>query len=162
MSYSRLRPSSIALAASLLFALGGIFAIDRSLADSNRSRVQIQAVESAARVEGFLTVHAQALQSIRGLYLDPQREVTEEQFHSLLQSLMEYAPAFRRVWIADTAGRIGFQDVLGRQGSALLPGTRVDTITAQPFRDAIQRARTSGKTQAVSYTHLTLPTNREV
>ena len=150
MSYSRLRPSSIALAASLLFALGGIFAIDRSLADSNRSRVQIQAVESAARVEGFLTVHAQALQSIRGLYLDPQREVTEEQFHSLLQSLMEYAPAFRRVWIADTAGRIGFQDVLGRQGSALPPGTRVDTITAQPFRDAIQRARTSGKTQVSS------------
>ena len=46
----RLRPSSIALAVSLLFALGGIFAIDRALADANRSRVQIQAVESAALV----------------------------------------------------------------------------------------------------------------
>ena len=150
MADSRLRPSSIALAVSLLFALGGIFAIDRSLADSNRSRVQIQAVESAARVEGFLTVHAQALQSVRGLYLDPQREVTEEQFHSLLQSLMEYASAFRRVWIADTSGRVVFQDLLGRQGSALPSGTRVDTITAQPFRDAIQRARASGKSQISS------------
>jgi signal transduction histidine kinase len=150
MPFSRLRPSSIALAVSLLFALGGIFAIDRALADSNRSRVQIQAIESAARVEGFLTVHAQALQSIRGLYLDPHREVTEEQFHSLLKSLVEYAPAFRRVWITDSSSRIVFQDLLGLEGAAVPAGTRVDTITTQPFRDAIHRARTSGKTQISS------------
>jgi len=150
MPFSRLRPSSIALAVSLLFALGGIFAIDRALADTNRSRVQIQAIESAARVEGFLTVHAQALQSVRGLYLDPHREVTEEQFHSLLKSLVEYAPAFRRVWITDSSSRIVFQDLLGLEGPAVPPGTRVDTITTQPFRDAIQRARTSGKTQISS------------
>src|ERR1700710_637796 len=99
MLIGRLRPSSVALAVSLLFALAGIFAIDRALADSNRSRVQIQAVESAARVEGFLAMHAQALQSVRGLYLDPTREVTADQFESLLQSLVQYAPAFRRVWI---------------------------------------------------------------
>jgi len=150
MPFSRLRPSSIALAVSLLFALGGIFAIDRALADTNRSRVQIQAIESAARVEGFLTVHAQALQSVRGLYLDPHREVTEEQFHSLLKSLVEYAPAFRRVWITDSSSRIVFQDLLGLEGPAVPAGTRVDTITTQPFRDAIQRARTSGKTQISS------------
>ena len=133
----RLRPSSIALAISLLFALGGIFAIDRALADANASRVQIQAVESAARVEGFLAVHAQALQSVRGLYLDPTRDVTQEQFASLLQSLEQYAPAFSRVWITDSTGRIQFQDLLGSGGLALPAGTRVDTVSKQPFHDAI-------------------------
>jgi signal transduction histidine kinase len=150
MPIIRFRPSSIALAVSLLFALGGIFAIDRALADANRSRVQIQAVESAAHVEGFLARHAQALQSVRGLYLDPSREVTEEQFESLLQSLTQYAPAFRRVWITDSTGRIRFQDLLGSEGSALPPSTRVDTVQAQPFHDVIQSARASKKTQISS------------
>ena len=150
MPISRLRPSSIALAVSLLFALGGIFAIDRALADSNRSRVQIQAVEAAARVEGFLTVHAQALQSVRGLYLDPQRKVTEEQFHSLLKSLTQYAPAFRRVWITDSSSRIVFQDLFGTQNAVAPQETRVDTISTEPFKDAIQRARTSGRPQISS------------
>ena len=154
MLIGRLRPSSIALAVSLLFALGGIFAIDRALADSNRSRVQIQAVESAARVEGFLAMHAQALQSVRGLYLDPSREVTEEQFESLLLSLVQYAPAFRRVWITDSTGRIRFQDLLGKEGAALPKDTRVDTVHAQPFYDVIQRARSSKKTQISAMGHL--------
>ena len=150
MLLGRLRPSSITLAVSLLFALGGIFAIDRALADSNRSRVRIQAVESAAHVEGFLAVHAQALQSVRGLYLDPDRVVTEDQFKSLLRSLVQYAPAFRRVWITDSLSRIRFQDLLGKEGSALPPGTRVDTVRKQPFQDVIQRARISKLTQISS------------
>jgi signal transduction histidine kinase len=150
MPLSRLRPSSIALAVSLLFALGGIFAIDRALADANRSRVQIHAVESAARVEGFLVVHAQALQSIRGLYLDPNRVVTQQQFGSLLQSLVQYAPAFRRVWLADSMSRIQFQVLLGSEGSALPAGTRVDTVRTEPFQDAIHRARATGLTQISS------------
>lgn len=154
MLIGRLRPSSVALAVSLLFALGGIFAIDRALADSNRTRVQIQAVESAARVEGFLAVHAQALQSVRGLYLDSTRKVTEDQFKSLLESLVQYAPAFRRVWITDSSGTIVFQDLKGLIGSALPPGTRVDTVQLQPFHDVIQRARSSKKTQISSIGHL--------
>lgn len=154
MLIGKLRPSSVGLAVSLLFALGGIFAIDRALADSNRTRLQIQAVESAARVEGFLAVHAQALQSVRGLYLDSTRQVTEGQFKSLLQSLVQYAPAFRRVWITDSSGTIVFQDLKGLTGSVLPPGTRVDTVHAQPFHDVIQRARSSKKTQISSIGHL--------
>jgi len=134
----------------LLFALGGIFAIDRALAAGFRSRVQIHAVESAARVEGFLVVHAQALQSVRGLYLDPARVVTQEQFESLLSSLVQYAPAFRRVWITDSASRIQFQVLLGTGGSTLPPGTRVDTVHTQPFGEAIHRARASKLTQISS------------
>jgi signal transduction histidine kinase len=150
MPISRLRPSSIALAVSLLFALGGIFAIDRALANANRARVQIHAVELAARVEGFLIVHAQALQSVRGLYLDPNRVVTQEQFESLLQSLVQYAPAFRRVWITDSTGRIQLQTLLGSGGLALPAGTRVDTVRVEPFSSAIHRARTTRLTQISS------------
>jgi len=151
---SKLRPSSVALAVSLLFALGGIFAIDRALADANRSQVRIQAVEAAARVESFLTVHAQALQSVRGLYLDSSREVNEEQFRSLLQSLVQYAPAFRRVWLSDSLGNIRFQELLGTEGTALPEGMNVDTIQQQPFGSAIQRARASKKTQISSIGNL--------
>jgi len=150
MPLSRLRPSSIGLAISLLFALGGIFAIDRALAAGFRSRVQIRAVESAARVEGFLVVHAQALQSVRGLYLDPNRVVTQEQFESLLSSLIQYAPAFRRIWITDSSSRIQFQDLLGSGGSTLPPGTRVYTVRTQPFGEAIRRARATKLTQISS------------
>ena len=150
MPIARLRPSSIALAVSLLFALGGIFAIDRALANANRTRVQIRAVELAARIEGFLVVHAQALQSVRGLYLDSNRTVTQEQFESLLQSLVQYAPAFRRVWITDSTGRIQLQTLLGTEGPALPAGTRVDTVHAEPFSNAILRARTTRLTQISS------------
>jgi signal transduction histidine kinase len=150
MPISRLRPSSIALAVSLLFALGGIFAIDRALANANKARVLIRAVELAARVEGFLVVHAQALQSVRGLYLDPNRVVTQEQFASLLQSLVQYAPAFRRVWITDSTGKIQLQTLLGSEGLALPVGTRVDTVRAEPFSNAIHRARMTRLTQISS------------
>lgn len=150
MPMSRLRPSSIALAVSLLFALGGIFAIDRALANANRSRVQIRAVEAATRVEGFLVVHAQALQSIRGLYLDPDRVVTQEQFESLLQSLVQYAPAFHRVWITDSTGHIQLQVVLGSESSVLPPKTRMDTVHTEAFSDAIHRARSTRLTQISS------------
>jgi len=154
MPISRLRPSSIALAVSLLFALGGIFAIDRELANANRTRVQIHAVELAARVEGFLVIHAQALQSVRGLYLDSSRTVTQEEFESLLQSLAQYAPALRRVWISDSVGRIQLQTLLGTKGPALPPGTRVDTVQAEPFSNAIHRARASKLTQISSIGYL--------
>lgn len=150
MPIPKLRPSSIALAVSLLFALGGIFAIDRALANANRARVLIHAVELAARVEGFLVVHAQALQSVRGLYLDPNRVVTQEQFESLLRSLVQYAPAFRRVWITDSMGIIQLQTLLGSEGLPLPAGTRVDTVHAEPFSNAIHRARITRLTQISS------------
>ncbi|MEO8879546.1 MAG: ATP-binding protein [Gemmatimonadaceae bacterium] len=98
-------------------------------------------------------MHAQALHAVRGLYLDPGRSVSEEQFKSLLQSLVQYAPAFRRVWITDSTGKILFQDLLGSAGTALPLDTRVDTVQAQPFHDVIQRARSSKKTQ-ISFVRL--------
>jgi len=126
----RLRASSIALSLALIFALAGLYAVDRSLSSSNRAQVQVEAAESAALVSGFLAVHTEALQSIRGLYLDTTRVVQGEQFQSLVSSMSQYANSFRRIWITDTAGRVREQHLFGSSSPLLPAGLDVDTVTA--------------------------------
>jgi signal transduction histidine kinase len=126
-SLSRLRPASVALALVLLFALSGLFAVDRTIAASNRNRVTIESVQSAAIVESFLAVHAEALQSMRGLYVDPSRPPDSAHFRSLTLSLSEYAASFRRIWITDSTGHITNEHVFGDGGQGLAPGYDVDT-----------------------------------
>jgi signal transduction histidine kinase len=126
-SLSRLRPASVALALVLLFALAGLFAVDRTIAASNRNRVTIESVQSAAIVESFLAVHAEALQSMRGLYLDTSRTPDSAHFRSLTLSLSEYAASFRRIWITDATGRITNEHVFGDNAQRLEPGFDVDT-----------------------------------
>jgi signal transduction histidine kinase len=126
-SLSRLRPASVALALVLLFALAGLFAVDRTIAASNRNRVTIESVQSAAIVESFLAVHAEALQSMRGLYVDPSRPPDSAHFRSLTLSLSEYAASFRRIWITDSTGHIINEHVFGDQDRELAPGYDVDT-----------------------------------
>src|SRR5690348_7347906 len=121
----RLRASSIALSLALIFALAGLYAVDRSLATSNRAQVQVEAAESAALVSGFLAVHTEALQSIRGLYLDTTRVVQGEQFQSLVNSMSQYANSFRRIWITDTAGRVREQHLFGRPSPPLAQGLEI-------------------------------------
>ena len=126
-SLSRLRPASVALALVLLFALAGLFAVDRTIEASNRTRVTIESVQSAAIVESFLAMHAEALQSMRGLYLDTSRAPDSAHFRSLTLSLSEYAASFRRIWITDTSGRITNEHVFGDQAIRLAHGFDVDT-----------------------------------
>ncbi|HSC32585.1 MAG TPA: HAMP domain-containing sensor histidine kinase [Gemmatimonadaceae bacterium] len=126
----RLRASSIALSLALIFALAGLYAVDRSLSTSNRAQVQVEAAESAALVGGFLAVHTEALQSIRGLYLDTTRVVHGEQFESLVSSMTQYANSFRRIWITDTAGRVREQHLFGPASPPLAEGLDIDTISA--------------------------------
>src|SRR5579872_7265586 len=125
----RLRASSIALSLALIFALAGLYAVDRSLSSSNRAQVQVEAAESAALVSGFLAVHTEALQSIRGLYLDTTRVVQGEQFQSLVSSMSQYANSFRRIWITDTAGRVREQHLFGSSSPPLPEGLDVDTVS---------------------------------
>jgi signal transduction histidine kinase len=128
-SLSRLRPASIALALVLLFALAGLFAVDRTIADSNNTRVKIESMQSAALVESFLAVHAEALQSMRGLYLDTSRAPDSAYFRSLTLSLSEYAASFRRIWITDTSGNITNEHVFGQGAQRLPRGLDVDTAS---------------------------------
>jgi len=125
----RLRASSIALSLALIFALAGLYAVDRSLSSSNRAQVQVEAAESAALVGGFLAVHTEALQSIRGLYLDTTRVVQGDQFQSLVSSMSQYANSFRRIWITDTAGRVREQHLFGSGSPPLPEGLDVDTVS---------------------------------
>jgi hypothetical protein len=89
--------------------------------------VTIESVQSAAIVESFLAVHAEALQSMRGLYVDPSRPPDSAHFRSLTLSLSEYAASFRRIWITDSTGHIINEHVFGDQDRELAPGYDVDT-----------------------------------
>jgi len=143
----RLRASSIALSLALIFALAGLYAVDRSLSTSNRAQVQVEAAESAALVSGFLAVHTEALQSIRGLYLDTTRVVQGAQFQSLVSSMSQYANSFRRIWITDTAGRVREQHLFGSSSPALQQGLDVDTVTTLGIDRLAAVARATHKGQ---------------
>ncbi len=145
----RLRASSIALALALTFALAGLYAVDRALSASNRVQVQVEAAESAALVQGFLAVHTEALQSIRGLYLDTTRVVRGDHFQSLVSSMTQYANSFRRIWITDTAGRVWEQHQFGPKTPpfALPIGLDVDTIHVMDIGHLAARARLSRRAQ---------------
>ncbi|HEX6537196.1 MAG TPA: ATP-binding protein [Gemmatimonadaceae bacterium] len=149
-SPSRLRPSSIALSLALLFALAGLFAVDRTLSESSRTQVQIEAAESAALIEGFVSVHAEALQSVRGLYLDTSRSVSREQFHSLVASLTVFASAFRRVWITDTTGRVVENHVFGAESELPPGGIDIDTVAHLASSALARRARATRRLQVSS------------
>jgi signal transduction histidine kinase len=143
----RLRASSIALSLALIFALAGLYAVDRSLSTSNRAQVQVEAAESAALLSGFLAVHTEALQSIRGLYLDTTHVVQGEQFQSLVSSMTQYANSFRRIWITDTAGRVREQHLFGSGAAPLASGLDVDTITSLEIGRLAAQARATRKGQ---------------
>jgi signal transduction histidine kinase len=121
--------------------------MDRAISESNRARVQIEAVELGAVVEGFLTVHALALQSIRGIYLDTTRVIDSAHFRSMVRSTMRYAPAFRRIWITDSAGRIVEQQIIGSDAPALPAGTDMDTIRALSLNRLALQARAERRLQ---------------
>lgn len=123
----RFRLSSIALVLTLLFALVGLFAADRALSASNRAQVEVEAAQSAALVEGFLAVHAEALQSVRGLYLDTTHAVRGQYFHSLVTSMTRYAASFRWIFLTDTTGRIIERHPFGA-ASPLPLGVDIDTV----------------------------------
>jgi Signal transduction histidine kinase len=138
------------LAIALLFALAGLFAVDRTIAESNRNRVEIEALQSGALVEGFLAVHAEGLQAMRGLYLDTTHGPNPAHFKLLVTSLSEYAPAFRRIFITDTAGRITGQHLFGRRSDPLPTGLAVDTARIFALADLARDARRSRRTETSS------------
>ncbi|HEU4642815.1 MAG TPA: ATP-binding protein [Gemmatimonadaceae bacterium] len=107
----------------------------------------MEAVESAALIEGFLAVHAEALQSVRGLYLDTTRRVTPEQFHLLVGSLGGYASAYRRIWVTDTAGHVIAEHLLGAEAGALPEGVDVDTLSELGTGVLARRARLTRRPQ---------------
>ena len=147
----RPRLSSLALAAALIFALAGLFAADELLSESERKRADLEAVESAALAEGFLEVHAQALQSLRGIFLyessPVSSEATEERFDALVTPLAGGRLSFRRVWITDSAGTLLHERLFGSNSDRLSRPLDVDTVQVLGLRDIARTGRTTRVTQ---------------
>lgn len=136
------RSSTIALVLALAVALGLLYLIDRSIAQTQRTQAELEVVESAALVEGFLAVHAQALRSLR-VALGEQDDTT---LTELVQHLAEHAPSIRQVWLTDSAGRVQWEHDF--QSSA--PGIRgvdIDTLTTLRLGALAGHARADGGLQ---------------
>ncbi len=144
------RLSSLALVATLLIALAGLFAVDRALSEHERIEAELQAVETAAAIEGFLAVHAEALQSVRLLFIAGRGEVPPEDFRSLMGPMLEYAGGFQRVWVTDSTGQIRHEYLLGGNAVALPPEVRLDTIRVLDIAGLARRARATRRTQITS------------
>lgn len=147
LGFTRFRPSSLALAATLLFALGGLFAVDRSLRKTGRTELSQDAKESALLIESFLAVHAEALQSFRGLYGDTARVVSGREFHALVGNVIEYAPRFRRLWATDSAGVLTDQQLLGPAADSIQAGFDLDTASILNVREIARLARATRRLQ---------------
>jgi signal transduction histidine kinase len=147
LAATRPRLSSLALAAAVFLAFVGLFAADRMLATTRRIEAESSAAESAALVEGFLRVHAQALQSVRGLYLDTTRTARAEHFQALVDVLHEHASAFRRIWMTDSAGVIRQERLFGPPSLGLPRPLDIDTAGLLDLRAAARAARQTRRTQ---------------
>ena len=147
--FARVRPriSFFALGVTSLFALAGLFAGDRMLAAGARNEAVTGAIESAALIEGFLRVHAQALRAIRGLHMDTTRTLRGEDFHTLMDAMAEHASSFRRVWVTDSAGVVRYERSFGERDAQLLTGLDIDTLSVLDMRYVMRKSRSTARTQ---------------
>ncbi|HEU4566324.1 MAG TPA: HAMP domain-containing sensor histidine kinase [Gemmatimonadaceae bacterium] len=146
IEHARLRLSSLALAAAFSFAVAGLVAADRAMTASRRGRVQTSATESAALVEGFLEMHAQALVAMRGLHMNPEGDISDEEFATLLEAMRRHATSFRLVWLTDSAGIVRHTRLYGGGGATLPPRVDLDTMSALGMRELARHGRASDST----------------
>jgi signal transduction histidine kinase len=141
-----LRLFTAALAAVLSLVVIGLYVADRALTQASRNHAQLDAVEAAALIESFLAVQAQALNAFRGLYLDSLSPANGDRFTTLASTLAEYLPAFRRVWVTDSAGVVTRDFVIG-PASPPLAAFDLDTLPSLDMAVISLRARRTGRTQ---------------
>lgn len=112
-----------------------------------RNEAATGAIESAALIEGFLRVHVQALQAIRGLHMDTTRTLRGEDFHVLMDAMSEHAASFNRVWVTDSAGVIQYERIFGRRALPLPKGFDLDTLSILDMRYVTRKGRSTARTQ---------------
>jgi signal transduction histidine kinase len=136
------RLSSLALLAAQLLGLAGLYAADRAITQSARTRVELEAAETAAYTEGVLASHVQTLRTMRLLLMDSGRTSHEIRMSALLEDLVERRLLFTRVWVSDSNGILLHQRALG--GAPLLAaGSDLDTTVVLDFANATAQARRS-------------------
>ncbi|MGH7718737.1 MAG: sensor histidine kinase, partial [Gemmatimonadaceae bacterium] len=105
------------------------------------------AVETAARVEGLLAVHGEALKSVRELYADTTRPLTGERFRAFMMGMARHAFSFRGVWLTDSSGIIRHEIVFGAPAPPLPAGIDIDTVQALGLGRAARRGYETQSTQ---------------
>ena len=123
------RLSTLGLLAAQLLGLAGLYAADRAITQGARTRVELEAAETAVFTEGLLASHVQALRSVRGLLIDTIQPLRDAGISALLEDLVEGRLLFRRVWVSDSAGIVRYQRVFGVDGPLLEVGFDVDAAT---------------------------------
>ena len=136
-----LRLSSLALLAAQLLGLAGLYAADRAITQGARTRVELDAAETAAFAELILASHAQTLRTLGGVLVDDRRRADEASISTLLDDLVKDRLLFSHVWMADSAGLVQYQRVLGARGLPAAVGVDVDTIRITGLHNATIAAR---------------------
>jgi signal transduction histidine kinase len=136
------RLSSLALLAAQLLGLAGLYAADRAITQSARTRVELDAAETAAYTEGLLGSHVQTLRSMRILLMDSGRTSPEVRMSALLEDLVERRLLFTRVWVSDSNGLLRHQRVL-RGAKPLDADFDLDTTSILELGNAMAEARRS-------------------
>jgi signal transduction histidine kinase len=139
------RLSSLALLAAQLLGLGGLYAADRAITHGARARVELDAAETAAFTEGFLSSHVQSLRTMRGILMDSVRPFHEARISALLEDLVEDRLLFRRVWMSDSAGVVRYQRLFGAEAPMLQLGLDIDTASVLDLAATAARARRTGQ-----------------
>jgi signal transduction histidine kinase len=135
------RLSTLALLAAQLLGLAGLYAADRAITQSARARVELDAAEAAALMEGFLAAHVQRLRAMRGVLRDTTRSVLEAKLSVLFDDLVESRLLFRHVWLSDSTGIIRYERVFGMEGLSLGQRRDIDTTTVLETAIAAATAR---------------------
>jgi len=102
---------SVSLGAVLLLFLAGLIVADRTLASAARSQAVADASEVTAALENFIGARGLSLRSLRGPFVNG-RPVTRSQFAAMVSEMATPATGMKRVWVADSSGRVVYDTVL--------------------------------------------------
>ena len=138
---SGFRLSSLLMGGVIAFVLAGLYAIDRVLTQTSSERLRLDAAESAALIESYLTQRADALMALRAVYSESSANARAPVLSNYVTALSELLPGIDRVWVADTSGVI--VDDVAAGTSQRLPRMDIDTVTALGLGQLAARARTS-------------------
>lgn len=140
------RLSTVVLVAVLVFVLAGLATADRALTRTDALQAELDASESAARVEAFLHAQSGALRGFYGVYLDATDRPATRPIRAIAGALDAKLVGFRSIWVTDSSGAVVEEHVFGASPAASPPGLDVDTLSALRMRTATRVARLSGRT----------------
>jgi signal transduction histidine kinase len=145
---SRFAIIGIAIAGAIV--LGGLYAADHALKEADRTRSQLDALESATQVETFFAVRTSDLNAFHLLYTDasgaPQSPAPGGDVAPVTGPLARPLRHFRSVWLADSGAVV--RQVYGSDTAArVMIGADLDTMRARGVDLLARQARASGEAQ---------------